>query len=114
MKRQKSLGSSGLVPAGAVVTVTNILLGDISKTLEHRGMPVDAQASNSKKRTQIRAATRRRSKERSRRSPPVGVTFSHKSDQNMSVKTQELVKAWIKESSLNKEQAGQCSKNKGK
>lgn len=60
------------------------------------------KSGNAAKRTRIRAESRKRSKERSRSLPPVGISIAHKSDQNMYVKTQEVVKAWIKECSEKK------------
>lgn len=90
---KKGFALAGIAIADTITSLANVASG--SQLVSDRS----TLPSSSKKRTHIRAETRRRSKERSRSSPHVESTNFHKSDNNMSVQTQEQVKAWIKECS---------------
>ena len=103
MRKKQGVGQKGLVPGGTVIAETLTSLGNVASSSQ--GGPGTLRASNPSKKTRARAETRKRSKVRSRSSPPIEAASSHKSDQTMSAKTQDLVKAWIKESTDKKLQA---------
>lgn len=108
MKKKGSTGvKEGFAPAGSTGVVTQIPLGKgVSRKQEWRAVSGNAQSSHlvppsvseeSHKRTKIRAASRKRSKVRSRSTPPVHQVDEHQMDLTMSKSTQEAVKDWIKE-----------------
>lgn len=108
MKKKAGVGTNvGLVPNGVVVADTKIPLGKglggtqewrvVSSSTHSKSSDVASGSSEAHKRTRIRVDSRRRSKERSRSSPPMQEVVRHQSDQSMSVRTQQAVKDWIKE-----------------
>ena len=100
MRKKHGVGKKGLVPGGTVIAETVTPLGNAVINSQPKQNPKPPVSSN--KKTRARAETRKRSKERSRSSPPVGGSVCHKSDQLMSVQTQDLVRDWIKESANKK------------
>ncbi|KAG7539012.1 hypothetical protein ISN44_As13g027070 [Arabidopsis suecica] len=100
---KKKFGAGEFTPSGTAVAATNISLGNGSKVKQVWKVVNSNQTakiaegaevlSEAQKRTRIRAATRKRSKERSRSSPPKGETVSHQRDMTMSLQTQE--KLWV-------------------
>lgn len=108
MKKKGVTGLSEVfTPTGSATTVTQITLGKgVGVKHEWRVVGSSDQSQNSvfpqvqsesHKRTKIRAASRRRSKERSRSTPPVKEIEKHQSDLTMSLQTQAAVKDWIRE-----------------
>ena len=100
MRKKHGVGKKGLVPGGTVIAETVTPLGNAVINSQPKQNPKPPVSSN--KKTRARAETRKRSKERSRSSPPVGGSVCHKSDQLMSVQTQDPVRDWNKESANKK------------
>ena len=96
LRKKHGAAAKGMEPGGTAIAETLTPLG--KESISSLTDQSQKRLTNPSKRTRARAETRRRSKERSRSSPPVDISVSHKRDQNMSIQTQELVKAWIKES----------------
>jgi len=117
MRKPNAAGKKGLVPLGSAVALTSTSLASgsiISKTQVTQGPGNSIKNSSALKRTRSRADSRRRAKERSRSSPPVGSSIAHERDQSMSITTQERVKAWIKEKDEERLSAVHSSGSKSK